>query len=281
MKNLIFLLTTLMSVMTFAQNGKTDVENESLKGKVKSLKHTRYSVKDFFGNIEKDSIMQGENYTFLFNTDGKFLETTYYNIDNTISHKNLFSYNDKKQFIESQQVDEKGELLAKYIPKYNGKAQIEEYNTYNKNGELSDKSIYKYDKEGNYIEENAYYADGEKIYQYLYTYDKKARLIESKYSHFEENLIQNTKFEYDNQGKHIKTNRITTDLENKFQYKVIFKFNDKEDELDFEVFDEKNKPDGKVHYIYEYDNQNNWIKRTTMEGFITTDITEREITYYE
>lgn len=281
MKNLILLLTTAMSLMTFAQNDKTDVEEEFLKGKVKSLRHISYSVKDYFGTTKKDSIIEGENYLYLFNPNGYFIESITYNPDNTIYYKNTHTHNNKNKYIEGIQVDEKGELTAKIIPVHNKKEQMTELNTYNKDGELLNKTTFEYDKDGNRTKETYYYANGAIYNQKDFTHNKKGEEIKVKQHNYDEEFISEAIHHFDNEGNKTRYDFYYYDLDKNLLGKGIFKYNDKEDYVEVNTFDEKNKPTGTTYYFYEYDKHNNWTKRTITEGSIAISITEREISYYE
>lgn len=280
MKNLIFLLTTLMSVMTFAQIGKTDVENVSLRGKVKSLKHTAYTAKDFFDSIAKNNIIERENYIYLFNKDGYFTETIIYNTDNSIKHKDIYTFNNKNKYIESKRVDEKGKLIAKYTPIYNEKGQRVEYYHYNIEKILTQKSTFSYDEKGNLINKTTFDAKGEKISEDNLKYDNNNLFIGNNFTSFAYNEKQTNEYIYNDNNRKIKVIASFYTMNDRLLYKIKFDLNENEDIIKGKIFDNKDNLTKMFSNQYIYDKNNNWIKRTTMEGFITTSITEREITYY-
>lgn len=270
-----------MSVVAFAQNSKNDVEDKSLKGKVKSLREISYYIINKISSVEKKSIIDGKNVLMLFNKEGYFTETTSYNIDNSIKHKNIYTYNNKKRHTETKRVDEKGILLTKYIPIYNEKGQKIEYYHYNPKGEVTQKSTFSYDEKGNLINKTTFDAKGEKLHEDNLKYNNNNLFIGNSFISFAYNEKQNNEYIYDDNNRKIKSSSSFYDIDNNLVSKVDFDYNENEDVIKLRILDEKERPMTSLKFEYIYDKYNNWTKRTIMNSFTSTETTEREITYYE
>lgn len=190
----------------------------------------------------------------------------------------VYDQNGKHQ--ETNAYDVENKLIKKMIPTYNDKGLEIENNTYDHEGDLLQKQVYIHDKKNYITKYIAYYANGDKASQIENLYHKDILVGASIYD-YENKNISKRQYEYNPQGKHIKTIVTESDLDNKLISTYVFKFNDKEDEAEMEIFDENNESQGKLWYQYIYDQYNNWTSKTIYEGFVPLQITEREITYYE
>ena len=111
----------------------------------------------------------------------------------------------------------------------------------------------KFDDKGNLIEEASYDEDGELSWKNKSKYDDKGNQIEWAY--------------YDKDGE----------LSGKYKYK----YDDKGNPIESASYDEDGELDYKTTYELEYDSKDNWIKKITYEDDKPTEISEREIEYYD
>lgn len=157
------------------------------------------------------------------------------------------------------------------------------------------------DKNGNDIGAIQYKADSTIMRQYKWKRDENGRLIETL-EYKADSLIKKTTYKYDTYGNEIECNIYDSkgNLEgiykteydsvgNKIEKKIYskdklfntkrFKYDSKESIIDEVTYDSNNKILDKTTYTYEYDKQNNWIKRIEFVSSEPKFITRRKIVY--
>ena len=148
---------TLLALVLFAfilscstDKKKNSLEEDNLKGNVKSVREFSFVAVDKLGEISK-----GARKTQIYK-----------------------KYDDKGNRIEQDDYGSDGSLSSKTTFKYDSKGNNIEMNLY-----LSDRSLtyyfsFKYDDKGNEIERNRYKSDGSLDYKFSYVYDDKGNEIE-------------------------------------------------------------------------------------------------------
>lgn len=276
----IILLTALItaSFILFSCSGqnnnkiKNDLTELKLKGKVKTLKETKYIAVDKFGEIQKgDMVDEVPKYICSFNEIGKKTEESQYNSDGSllISGRWIYKYDDKMNNIEINMYSSDGSLNDKNIYIYDDKGNKTEWNAYNSNGSLSFKWSYKYDDKGNLIESNNYSSKGSLIAKYIYKYDDKGNKIEENLYLPNNELMGKTTYVYDDKGNEIEKQDYKSD--GSLGNKSIKKYDDKGNMI---------KWDEDITYKYNFDEAGNWIKQIEFKNSIPQTIREREIIYY-
>ncbi|WP_120488692.1 hypothetical protein [Bergeyella cardium] len=253
------ILTIILAMFCLAscKNKKNDLTEMNLKGKVKSIRETRYKAVEKFGEAVKvkGDISDSDIEELLFNEKGNIIE------------KNRFFYG----------------LYWKYTYKYDEKGNKIEGNYFNKDGSLCWKYTYKYDEKGNQIEENWFNPDGSLDKKYTYKYDEKGNQVEENNFNKDGSLEDKFTYKYDEKGNQIETNWFNEDgsLERKFTYK----YDEKGNLIETNWFNEDGSLERKFTYRYTYyDQKDNWTQRIEYE--IENDIekastiTERIIEYY-
>lgn len=187
---------------------------ENLKGQVKSVTSTSYSVVEKFGVAEKGSLtykhikkydgkgnwLPDQTISYKYDDIGNLIEVdTYYNTDGSLSGKEFFKYDDKGNRTEGKSYKSDGSLSSKSTTKYDVNGNRLEDNYYDAGGNLLNKTIYKYDDSENLVEmKNDGLLSGKCIYK-SYQYDKKGnwiRRMEFKEEAKQPNKINEQEIEY-------------------------------------------------------------------------------------
>lgn len=255
---------------------ENDLSVMKLQGRVKSVKEFDRMIRSMGGGVtnDKDEL----RYVYFFSEDGMLTEVHkhYFNkeeiwINKFIYDGNgrlieklmeleghlgnyyrlLFTYNESGYLTKETLYwleSEKGELQVEYMYDENGnmieKIQYDEY--YYLDNDTSRKQVYKYDYDnlGNVIREYTYLSD--KIFVDSIKYDGSLKIMN-------ENEYGKTTYKYDNFGNEIEENS------EYYQGGGI-----------------------KKTTSYEFDNNNNWITKTTYSGGILNDfVSTRVIEYYK
>jgi len=222
-------------------------------------------------------------YIYKYDDIGNLIEESDYFQENRINNKQTYKYNDKGNLIETNYSNSTG-MKTKQTYKYDNKENLIE-EIYSTSFSVSSgyegyetKYIYKYDSKGNEIEKE-FYTDGRFEVKTTYKYDDKGNITEDgMYDSFGKSLGEN-QYKYDDKGNKIEWN-YKNSLYGGLKGKVTLKYDDKGnliEENNFKSFglSKKNTTDK-----YEYDENNNWIKRVGYIKKKPVGIIERTIEYY-
>lgn len=273
--SLILLLAITVSTGAMAQS-KTDWEQLSLKGKVKSLqtKQThRYKNKGVFTPWENSY-----GYLTRFNTTGYHTEY------------NEFLANDSLNY----------RITYTYIPKEK-KAELRYFN---KELKPTIHKTYLYDTKGNHIDQLEYAIDGQQDRRYMYTYDDRGNVLTITGYKKDGSISSKTTYQYDNKNRRTDYLLETPGYANssrKFVYddkgnlveefwyngkgatdfRFVRSYDAQGNKIEETSYKGNGQPVGTTRYTYEYDKKGNWTKKTDLTEDGTDFHTEtRTITYY-
>ena len=289
----------------------SDLEKSTYKGKVKSVKETKYNAYSKFGDAEIDTIITQEHIEY--NSDGYI--TYKYNKNNRpyYIHKGIpFEYtytyekSDGKSVINCFNGDTLHEKSIKSLNRNNFPTQVDIYNS---KGELDKRTKYKYDKRDRLLEEITYNSDGKTIEKlYNITYDIHgfpSQYTDCYISYNENGKTENTyvtNLKYDINGnllflsvtydaintqitKTYKNNKLSTSTV--VYYYTSLDYSTKAETRYYENYNEgvTYEHEGDVltrhRTEYEYDAKGNIIKKTVFQDGEPTSVTITEFEYYE
>lgn len=271
------LVAWMFTSAVFSQPECTDLLKYQLKGKVRSLMETRYSLQGKGKHATKDKVLYQKltlfnEYGFemevtlykneeiyliskyLCGPDGKQTEMNEYNPDGTLNLNVSYVYDDKGFIIKA---------IYKWADIHNVGEICENTDYYYEiiRNELFTKVIYVNDYRGFCLEENYLTADSLLSFKIVNRYDFRGNKTESDYLHGNERLSWMTKYYYD------RYNNVIESKVFKSNYIAVYS-----------------------RYIYQFDEMGNWISRKDerdvhinilTEGLEQADmITERVIEYY-
>lgn len=245
---LLVLLAILLSGFLTAQIQKTDVVHTDNYGKVKSVRETIYSRSNKPGYSGSDSITSDKFITFY--PDGKKQKISIYKLGTLFSYT-VYNYNEQNVKISCKEynADNSLYLTITFTSNEDGlitKADYDrlsqksydderysidvEYDKYYQN--LFTNIIFKNDYKGNILEEKYITQNGALSFKILNNYDYKYNRVGIKYYNNSGNVSWRKKLKYDSKG-----NVIESKLFESNRLALVSKFE------------------------YEFDNNNNWIKR--------------------
>lgn len=233
------------------------MDSKKIHGLIESVlkpSHKYIEEKTFLGIEKMGKIVEKEleSYSFtLFNEEGNALNYFQKSKNTTLSQQSINNNGDE---------DNSKTIFQKYSYKYNTKGQIVEENTYDSDGVFLQKSIYEYNSNGKIEECRELDSEGKLISSKKY--DLKGNIIEKNTYNKNRKLRERELFKYD------------------LEKKEIYKYNSKGNEIEYNSFNLEEMFDWKcVTSQYEYDQRNNWIKRTINDGD-NYKVTIRKIVYY-
>ncbi len=214
------------------------------KGDVKYIRAKIFDAEEKFGEVQRGDLYGTIDYHF--------------NKDNRIKEKSIYHGD--------------GELLKKIIIHYDNNDLLQNWAFYDGDGSLEDETIVNYDKDNRIT--------------LLNVYDNKHKL-ESKI-HFKYESKDSIKVDYIN-VKDNKSAKDTIQLKDGLIVKVAFnsgkevgytssEYNDKGDIIN--MIRERNGIKITYRFVYEYDLEDNWIRKITYEDNKLDLVNERVIEYY-
>ena len=254
-KTILILLSflTLCALKTPEKGPKTDLQNDNLKGMVKSLTETAYTAT--YGDSGKAGKGNFEHkYTFMYDKNGNLTGSTGYNKDNSLLDKTTCIIDKKGNRNEMDKANADASPKGKTTYKYDAKGFMAESKEYFSDGSLSDRYTFKYDTNANLVEMRDFNAKDSLILWYKYTYDKQGNNVKTEGFNGVNGLISTIKTEYDDKGNQIKW---------KGDYSHV------------------NSNDFAYDYKYIYDKNGNWKQRLKFQNGYEIEIVERTIEYYE
>jgi hypothetical protein len=269
---------------------KTDWEKEHVKGKVKSIT-TQYFDVDSSGAAVDSAAWN--------NPDMVNLETKYYNPQGFITEissgdgvsapkiKQTYTYNTSNRIlkIENTMPDDMGKNTSEYI--YNRRGQLVkliDHTEYVYNGQKQQfKTVYtsvKFDAQGNILKSKAKTENKSKDYYLVSTYNPMGKRTQAAYYNMQDERISLVEYTYDASGNlltEMKTDANHAPDEKKFTY-------DSQGNLLSETYTAEinGRPRlVKNEFVYVFDAQGNWVKRTTIKEGVKVRLTRRIIQYYQ
>jgi YD repeat-containing protein len=261
---------TFFITVSFAQE-KYNCEEMGLKGKVKSIRETQYKLNDINPGLNEILIT-----TFSFNANCRKTSEITSEVGGDPKNRHTVSY-DKSGNITSetkQNTAVNGNFTIKY--KYDASKKLSKKEV-SSNGRIISTYIYHYDN-GNVtsMEINKKLGlldiNNEK---FEYKYDANNRL--SAEIHTEGDEYRRTEYAYDD------SNRIIRKVEFNHRGGITYETDYEYDELGNPSSETSNYRGNNINnfsFVYEYDEQGNWINKRSLSNDKTYSLQIRVITYY-
>lgn len=237
---------------------------------------------DKMGNRTYWKIYKGGNtpvweYVREYDNVGNLLETNDYH-NGRLETRHLYRYNDAGKITKEGEYDEYGRLKWEQNTKYDANGNKTEMIEYNTQTGKEARHYYKYDEQNRPIEDDEYASETTKKYKKILTsYDAEGNITGTK--QYNENGVLIYEGRFDKYNNHLADVAYNEDgsLHDKItaEYKYDAKGNEIEETLHY--------TDGSGNISvsrYEYDQQNNWVRKTVFEDGEASRMIERDIKYY-
>ncbi|WP_299155920.1 hypothetical protein [uncultured Christiangramia sp.] len=277
----VFLLITLSSCKN--ENSSDKSSDNPFNGKVKTVTQKAYEAEEKFGEVVpgKPDINMGPDW-ISFNENGNIIELKYFDSEtNELIRKENYIYDKSGNLVERENDGKEDRFKYKWVLKYNSEDQLVEELKLLNDGTKERKTVYKYDENGNIIEEKTFHTNlTKKGPYYTFKYNDDNQLIE-KNSFSPDGTKDGRTTHHYVKGK---LKEIKSYNEDGLWFK--YSLNENEDLIKEISYESDETISFENDYKYEYDQNDNWIKRTaymTSGKYIQnqpTSITTREIEYY-
>jgi YD repeat-containing protein len=303
----IFLLT---SSCVKKKHEETALEQDNLKGQVKSVVTKIYKGEESGDVWEKGNLVNGTYTKKEYNPEGEVIEASEYFKSGKIKYatsylynslwneksqvKNFksvkqynwllgealattnFKYDDNQMIQEYVQQNANGSFISKTSYFYNGTGELQEMVEYNTDGTTGKTTKYYYDKKHNVVKESVIASNTSLSGHHEYTYDKRGNLIMQADYDLKESLIGINEIGKD--GEVVK--KMYPNKDSSFDTLYI-SYND-QGLMDSTYGRSKNGSTFRVAlYSYRFDSKNNYVESTkTLYAPFETTITERTIEYW-
>jgi hypothetical protein len=257
------------TIVSFSQD--FDCNGMALKGKVKSISETQYKLNEINPGLNEVLLTK-----FSFNKSCRKTEEITTDVGGEIKNKHVVVY-DKSGNIISENKETPvvaGYFNTKYRYDANKRLSKKEVSS---NGRLLATHIYYYDDNGNVNKKEIKKKPGYDIYdeEFEYKYDDKNRLIED--IHHDGKKYNRTVYVYNEKDQLIR--RAEHNERGGITYETDYTY-DELDNLSSEISAYRGNPTFNYSYLYEYDDQGNWINKRSLSEDKTFSLQIRVITYY-
>lgn len=238
---LLSLILVLLYNTSFTQC-KSDLEQQNIKGKFKTIKETGLYAEN--GANEINHIKETK-----YDKRGKELGYSFASkYDDLKPTETIFEFDKEGNKIKENRYDLSGKIENYLTYEYDSLNNVIKSSYFTSSGSLDSYSTYKYNLTCDRIESKTYYSDNSIWLWYKSKY-KEGRLIEVF------NPLDSTisKYTYDNLNNYIK----------------------------YIEFDKLGEEEEVRTYIYEYDDKSNWIKKTSYNNGEIYWVDERQYDYYD
>jgi hypothetical protein len=228
---------------------KSDLILENIKGKVQSITEYKYASSDG----EKGQLKFEVNYKY--DEAGNQIEKTiaiFPNSGNSTTSRTTYKYNPDGYPVERTDKGVNGELFHKTLLAYDATGNLINTKYYSDDNRLITIKNLKYDSHGNPIEEVVIIGDGQPT-KITRKFDPSGKVIEENWYNGDGTLSSKSIVENDENGNPVKGS--TYDAQGTLMAKSICEYN--------------------------YDQQENWIKKRPIVNGEPKGIVERQITYYK
>jgi hypothetical protein len=241
---------------------KSDVAKEKLKGKVKKIAITGFTVERREGKLKKGREIHTA--TSQYNDKGYLLEYTSTEGVDTVQDqyvrfkavRNTYKYDNNGVLVSNNRYDGNGRLEDSASYKVDSRGNRIDWNTYKGDGTLEWNYNREYDNQGNLIESNEYYR-GKLKSRHTYKYDSKLNIVEENYFDGEGRIKLKEVFNYDD--KRNMTDVTDYNQSGNFQSRYTYKYDDKGNQVEERAYD-REKSDKFKKLVTRYDEDGNAIE---------------------
>ncbi|SDR91457.1 hypothetical protein [Gramella sp. MAR_2010_147] len=252
----LFTTTLLVSCQNLKSQTKelNDWQHLNLSGKVKTIKEVNYRLKKESGKITRieSEPLWDHNRLIQFDKNGNKLKEILYSknqIPDTIWQEYNYQYGRNGKKIKADKFQKWGYPSTDFIITYN----------YNKKGKL--------------IDQITFDSEGKRTSKLRFTYLSNRIIKIVEYGSSDESLKTTTEFEYDDNFNLL----MTKEFDNNGDLNVLSEFNDNGTLQKQNNFKLKRN----LTFEYEFDSENNWIKKTILEKEEPVYLIDRQIDYLE
>jgi hypothetical protein len=248
--------------------------------------------------LSKDSI-SNESY---FNEKGLLLKQNTYNSKANLESKILFKYDENNNNIESVTYRYDGSLVSKKVNKFNDENKLIESQEFDVYGKVTNKKTTSYDSAGNRIltsyewksrglvktlesvfdssennVANFYFSDDALASREIKHYDVNGDVVETIQYFPLTNEQVATRCKYDKQRNKVEAIVFNNNLA---KSRTLFRYDAKNNLTEILSYGVLGSLESHHEYLYEFDAENNWIKRIHVFNEQPSSVLVRRIEYY-
>ncbi|MBO4282823.1 MAG: hypothetical protein J5873_06495 [Bacteroidales bacterium] len=291
----------LLATPLHAQKRNSDLREQNLQGKVKSVEEWEYGNAEIQegGRVQVDEETEVlSHHLSLYNRRGNVEEEKSFDSEGKLIGKNKYKYSEVGDLMESSEHNERGKCSGRDVYTYNSYRQFATLTIFRSDGSMQT-GTYHYgpDKRLDSIVWN-----GSTKRKEVFRYDAKKQLIEKQISE-KGKLVEKTEYRYDGQGNVVEETHTAADgkrhktlsaydsqgrLQSVTQQgkdglqesKTYWEY-DNYGNISVEIwYNEENIQNVRSTCEYTYDAQGNWTRQIWYDDGKVFSVSQRKITYY-
>lgn len=302
LKTLLLFVTALFSLLSLpAQKKTSELQDQNLQGKVRTLEETEYNAEEVNGKavIDQEAGPSSHHLTE-FTRRGNIAEEKSFDSENRLISKNRNKYNEVGDLYESNEYNEKGKLCGRTTYTYNSYRQYAVQTIFLSDGsmetgnycygndklldsvvwqcgELFRKETFHYNAQG-LADEKQVYEGTELKSRTCCRYDAQGRLTEEFREEPADGKKNRTMYTYDENGRIRSVTR--KDANERQESRTCWEYDTYGNILVETWYNEDDRQTVRSTCEYTYDAQGNWTQQIWYDDGRAFTITQRTITYY-
>ena len=250
--NKLYFLISLSLILASCSDKPNSKKEYNLKGNVIKVYANTFDAVNNSGKwVIGDKAYSGENYVLIFNDDGFLKEYSSFDKYNDLVERCIVSLDNNNYSTKQTISDKDGKVTATVIFHYGNRNRISKVVVYNSENKISNTYVYDY----------SFFSKISEV-KIIGINDKIDNIIKNNWS----GSFLESKFYCDSVGKIIE--------------KYLYSKNDFNDISKIHTTDDKDKGSSTIKYSYEYDDHDNWTRRTEFSNSDhPTSFTVRRIIY--
>ena len=285
-----------------AQQKQSDLREQNLQGKVKSVEEWEYGDVDIIAgkqvHIDEETEVVSHHLS-QFNRRGNLEEEKSFDSEGKMIGKSKYKYSEVGDLMESSEHNEKGKCCGRNVYTYNSYRQFSTLTVFRSDGGI-ETGVYHYGP--NKRLDSIVWSGGGTDKKEVYRYDEKQQLSEKQL--FDKGKqVEKTEFRYDGQGRIIEETHTTSDgrrhttlsaydsqgrLQSVTQQgkdggqesRTCWEYDSYGNILVETWYNEENIRNVRSTCEYTYDAQGNWTQQIWYDDGKPFSVTRRKITYY-
>lgn len=299
-KTLLFLAAALLMLDVQAQKKTTELAEQNLQGKVRTLEEFEYNAETRDGKVSIDREMGATSHHLTtFNRRGNIEEEKSFDSEKRMISKSKYKYSEVGDLMESSEYNEKNKLCGRIVYTYNSYRQyatqtvflsdgsMEKGNYFYSGARLLDSTVWQ-TEDRKRVESCLYNAqkllseksisdNGKWVEKTTYRYNAQGQASEETFTSAE-GKARHTLYTYDEKGRILSITQ--QDMNGRQESRCCWTYDTYGNLLTETWYDENDRQTVHSHCVYTYDAQGNWTQQIWYDDGKAFTITERNITYF-
>ena len=299
-KTFLFIVSVLLLLNVQAQKKRTDLSEQNLQEKVRTLEEFEYNAETRDGIVSIDQEMGATSHHLTtYNRRGNIEEEKSFDNGKRLISKSKYKYSEVGDLMESSEYNEKNKCCGRIVYTYNSYRQyttqtvflsdgsMEKGNYFYGNDKLLDSIVWQMEGKKRMesylynakqlLNEKNIFENGKWMEKNVYRYNAQGLIAEESFTSAE-GKAHRTLYTYDEKGRILSISQ--QDMNGHQENRCCWTYDNYGNLLTETWYDENDRQTVHSHCVYTYDAQGNWTQQIWYDDGKAFTITKRNITYF-